>query len=455
MTQKNPSGNLQGQPLRPVHLRTGEHAREQFPQIPETPREEPSFARFSMPTKDVPTPQQPVQENNAGMLDTTTQKVSKQNDISTLNTMKHAVTSKPSIPTTPVPQSDLAHNVHVYSNSAKLNAFAAPQSNDRQTAAYTPNTPNTPTQQQFSHPAAQPTKRNPSLSVLLAICVGLTVLPLPFIAHVLIDQAFGMKDGTLVFWLFALVLGLLLLQVVLQFMSRAATSSLQRSQANTRLTALYERVLRMPRTSPQTSSSIEQVLSRLNAVTTAQEAILQTGGSIAVASIITIIEVGTLFLVDWRLAGATILVALLYMGIGVSFGRSHRRQASQQMLESYSRMNDVFAQGLAATQTKTVVPFFEHIVQTTLNETAQRSYQHAFERSSMSLTLSVIRSIGGITLFGLGGYLLLTHVITNGQLAAFVLLLLIASVPLTMLTTLIQQNQVVVAAEERVTEILK
>ncbi len=449
MTQKNPSGNLQGQSFRPVHLTTNELARQQFPQIPETPREEVSFAHFPMPPQNGGVPQQqPVQGNGAEDWNTRTQPVQTKSDISTFNTMKHAVTPRPTPPTTPVPQSDLAHDARIYSNSAKLNAFVAPQPNDRPTATYTP------AQQQFGQPTTQPTKHNPSLSIFLAICVGLTVLPLPFIAHILLDQAFVVKDGTLVFWLFALVLGLLFLQVVFQFMSRAATSSLQRSQANNRLTTLYERILRMPYAFHQTRNSTEQVLSRLNAVTTAQEAIIQTGSSIAVASIITIIEVGTLFLVDWRLAAATILAALSYVGIGAAFGHSYR-QGSRQMLEGYSRMSDVFSQGLATPQTKTPVPFLEHIVQTTLNETAQSSYQHAFGRSSISLTLSVIRSIGGIALFGLGGYLFLTHSITNGQLAAFILLLLIASVPLTTLTTLMQQNQVVAAAEERVTEILK
>ncbi len=446
MTQKNPSGNLQGQSFRPVRLTTNELARQQFPQIPETPREEVSFAHFPMSQHDGGTSQQqPVQGNSTEEWNTRTQPVQKKSDISTFNTMKHAVTPRPAVPATPVPQSDLAHDARVYSNSAKLNAFVTPQSDERQTATYTP------AQQQFGQPTIQPAKRNSTLSVFLAICVGLTVLPLPFIAHILLDQAFVLKDGTLVFWLFALILGLLFLQVVLQFMSRAATSSLQRSQANTRLTALYERVLRVRHASHQTMNSIEQVLSRLNAVTTAQEAIIQMGSSIAVASIMTIIEVGTLFLVDWRLAGVTVLVALLYVGIGTSFGRNYR-QASRQMLEGCSRINDVFSQGLAATQTKTAVPFFEHIVQTTLNETAQRSYQRTFVQASINMTLSVIRSIGGVALLGLGGYLFLTHSITSGQLAAFVLLLLIASVPLTTLTTLMQQNQVVAAAEERVTE---
>lgn len=431
-----------------------------------------------MPTKDTFASQQPFQDNTIDTQDTGQQAALQRSDISTIHTVKHPATPMPAIPATPmplisptpVPQSDLEQDAHIYSHSAKLNAFSPQQQRNAsgQIGYSTPqqqgsqsNIPQqqlnngvqisyAPVQQQFSPPVTRPATHNPGLSYILAVCVGLTALPLPYIAHLLIDLAFPMRDGALVFWLFALVLGLLLLQTVLQFITRAATGSLQRTHATVSIMALYERVLR----SPRQKNGTQHTLDRLNAVTTARESVIQTGGSFATAVIMAFIFAATLFLVDWRLAGATVLVALIYLGIGSVLSRRYRR-ASLQVQESYSRVNAVLSQGLAAMQTQTTVPFLEHTVQTTLNEAAQHSYQHTFERSSINLISGVIRGIGGIALLGLGGYLLLTHAITTGQLAAFVLLLLILSTPLAALTTLMQQGQAVSAAEERVTEIFK
>ena len=191
----------------------------------------------------------------------------------------------------------------------------------------------------------------------------------------------------------------------------------------------------------------------MNALTTAQESVIQTSSSFASASITAFLFAVTLFLVDWRLAGATVLVALPYLYIGSLIGRRYRG-ASQQVVESYSRVNDTLSEGIAAMRTRNAIPFLEHTIQTTLNEATQHSYQHAFVGSSIRLTFGVMQSLGGIILSGLASYLFLTHAITAGQFVAFILLLLILSVPLSALTTLMQQQQVVSVAEARVTEIL-
>ncbi len=305
-------------------------------------------------------------------------------------------------------------------------------------------------QQRFGSAVQQVAKQDSKLSYALAVTVGLTALPLPYVVRILIDAALPMKDGTLVFWLFALILGLLLMQTVLQFVARAVVASLFRASTNASNATLYGRVLRSPRT---LQINTQHILDRLNALTTTQESLIQTGSSFASASIRASLFVLALFLVDWRLAGATVLVALLYLYMGTIIGQRYRG-TNQQVAESYSRVNDTLSQGIAAMRTRNAIPFLEHTVQTTLNEAAQHSYQHAFIGSGISMIFGVMQSLGGILLSGLAGYLFLIHTITAGQFAAFVLILLILSVPLSALTALMQQQQTVSAAKARVTEIL-
>jgi ABC-type bacteriocin/lantibiotic exporter with double-glycine peptidase domain len=459
------------------------------------------FGNLSIPTQETFVQQQPFQNNNVEMQNTSPQGLLPNKNFSAISTLRQSVTPMSATPAHSAPavfpaqQSDLEHDVRVYSDSAKMRAFA-PQSqhNTSGRIEYPPSQQQVnqplmpqqrningpveyasprqqvsqpimpqqqinnnvqvsyaPTQQHFNQSVPQSAQRNSGLSYVLAVCVGLTALPLPYVVHLLIDSALPMKDNTLVFWLFALALGLLLLQTVLQFVTRAVVASFRRAQTNASNATLYERVLRSPRT---LQISTQYILDHLNTLTTAQELVIQTGTSFASASIIAFLFGITLFLVDWRLAGATVLVALLYLYIGSLIGHRYRG-ASQRVAESHSRVNDTLSQGIAAMRTRNAIPFLDHMVQTTLNEAAQHSYQHAFTGSSIRLAFGVMQSLGGIVLSGLASYLFLTHVITAGQFVAFVLLLLILSVPLSALATLLQQQQAVSAAEASVIEILQ
>jgi hypothetical protein len=496
--QRNPSGNLQqGSALRPVRLRTGALSSEQIPPIPETPREGIPSGNFSMPTQEV-FPQQPLQNTNVETQNTSPQAMLPNKSFNTISTFKHSMRPMSATPAQSAPavqQSDLEHDVRVYSDTAKRRAFVpqpqhdtsgrieyplqqrqvsqplVPQQNMSGRTEYEsplqqqhvsqPLVPqprfNTTVQESYAAPqqhfnlaVQQFAKQDSKLSYALAATVGLTALPLPYVVRILIDSALPMKDGTLVFWLFALILGLLLLQTVLQFVARAVVASLFRDQINANNATLYGRVLRSPRT---LQISTQYILDRLNALTATQESLIQTGSSFASVAIPALLFALALLMVDWRLAGATMLVALLYLYMSNVISQRYRG-ADQQVAESYSRVNDTLSRGIAAMRTRNTIPFLEHTVQTTLNEAAQHSYQQAFISSGIRMIFGVMQSLGGILLSGLAGYLFLIHTITAGQFAAFILLLLILSVPLSSLATLLVRQQVVVAAEARVAEIL-
>lgn len=109
-------------------------------------------------------------------------------------------------------------------------------------------------------------------------------------------------------------------------------------------------MLRLPLSFYHGLSGTGQVLSRLNEVTSAQQTVIQVIIDIAVNGILMIINIGVLFVTDWRLTLAVLGIAPFYLGINLYFNR-RLRQLSRQSLESNAIMNGAMYEGLTGLKT--------------------------------------------------------------------------------------------------------
>ncbi len=424
MTQEQSSGNLSGQPLRSVRLRTHDLQYEQI-----------SF-----------------QENTIETLDTKLQVVQKKADISAVSTTKYAITSVPLVPKTPllVPVtpilSDYSQDVVEYPSVANASKIQEPVSTNVNKG-------------QQLHSLKQLNQFVPlfkwriALSCFLALGVGLTAFPLPFILSILMSQVFPRADSVLFLWSLALLFGLLLLTEVLKFINRNVITALCRSVERNILSRSYYHMLRLPFSSSQRFGDTEQVLHRLNESTSAQVSPLQIKLSIVTNSIVAIMYASVLFLLDWRLTAAVVVVTFLCIGISSCFNR-HSRQLRRQVLEAHESMNGVLYEGLTTRKPSGVEHNHERIAQEAIKRMHWSLYQQTIFQSSMQLAIAIVQGFGGIVLLDYGGYLVLTHTLTTGQLLTFVLILLILSFPIAALLRSNQQLQAVEVTGNRLLAML-
>jgi ABC-type multidrug transport system fused ATPase/permease subunit len=87
-------------------------------------------------------------------------------------------------------------------------------------------------------------------------------------------------------------------------------------------------------------------------------------------------------------------------------------------------------------------------------QTNQYSYQRTIFQSEANLVIGIVQSIGVIIILSSGAYLVLTNVMSAGQLAAFILILRQASTPVQTLNGVNQQLQAAAVAIDRLFEVL-
>lgn len=294
------------------------------------------------------------------------------------------------------------------------------------------------------------------LAFVLTVGVGLTALPLPFVFHILLDIVFPRHDFQLFILVLVLLLAVFVLEEVLRFLNRNVIGSLSRAVNIQIIYRFYRHMLRLPLSFYEGLTSTGQVLSRLNEVTTAQQTVLQMLIDAAVNCILTIIYTGVLFFTDWRLTLAVIAVAPFYLGVSLYFNR-HTRQLNRQVLESYAVMNGTMYEGLTGLKTVKALAAehrFGRKVKLLIMQTNQFSLRRTMFRSRSDLIVGVVQAICTIAILSFGGYLVLTQVMSAGQLAAFVLILRELSTPVTTLNGLNQQFQTAAVAIDRLFEIL-
>lgn len=301
-----------------------------------------------------------------------------------------------------------------------------------------------------------PFKWQIGLAFLLTIGVGLTALPMPFIFRTMLDQVFRRKDVTLFIWCLALLLAVFLIEEVLRFLNRNVLGSLSRAANLNIIFRFYQHMLRLPLSFYQGLSSTGQVLSRLNEVTSAQQTIVQVLIDTSVNVVLTLIYVGVLFLTDWRLTLAVLVVAPFYLGVSLYFNR-RTRQLSRQVLESYAVMNGAMYEGLTGLKTVKALAAehrFGRKIKKLVMQTNQLSFRRTIFQSEANLVIGIVQAIGMIAVLSFGGYLVLTNAMTAGQLAAFVLILRELSSPISTLNGVNQQIQIAAVAIDRLFEIL-
>ncbi|GAC1400341.1 MAG: ABC transporter ATP-binding protein [Ktedonobacteraceae bacterium] len=462
MTEKQLSSKPPSQPLRPVRLAAEEHTNEHLLQVAETPPEVPQFIRplLVIPTRDrLPSkPRQVYQEDmpevtvhtrsTAQMLAVKLPVLLPEDDISVQTTLKVPTTLVLFAPTTLSPSSSTSNDDLIYASTADARKAAKRRRIEEKELSWQD-------LKQFSQ-FVTPFKWQIVLSFFLTVGVGLTALPMPFIFHTMIDQVFPKKDVLLFTWSLVLLLGVFLVEEALKFINRNVIGSLSRSANLNIIYRFYRHMLRLPLSFYQGLVGTGQVLSRLNEVTSAQQTVLQMITDVSVNSILTLIYVGVLFLTDWRLTLAVLIVAPFYLGVSFYFNR-RTRQLSRQVLESYAKMNGKMYEGLTGLKTiKALVAEhrFGRTVKKTIMETNQLSYQRTIFQSEANLIIGIVQAFGVVAILSYGGYLVLTKAMSAGQLAAFVLILRELSTPVTTLNGINQQLQAAAVAVDRLFEIL-
>ncbi len=291
---------------------------------------------------------------------------------------------------------------------------------------------------------------------LLTVGVGLTALPMPFVFHLMIDQVFPDKNIALFLWSLLFLLLVFILEEGLRYLNRNVIGSLSRSANLLIIYRFYSHMLRLPLSFYQGLNSTGQILSRLNEVTTAQQTVLQMLIDIAVNTILTVIYAAVLFITDWRLTLAVIVVAPFYFGVSLYFNR-HTRRLSRQVLESYAVMNGTMYEGLTGLKTVKALAAehrFGRRVKKLVIQSNQLAFQRTIFQSKANLIIGIVQSLSVIGILSFGGYLVLTGAMTAGQLAAFVLILRELSTPVTTLNGINQQVQGAAVAIDRLFEIL-
>ncbi|MGB8344843.1 MAG: peptidase domain-containing ABC transporter [Ktedonobacteraceae bacterium] len=301
-----------------------------------------------------------------------------------------------------------------------------------------------------------PFKWQIALAFALTVAVGLTALPLPYIFHVMLDQVFPLHNVTLLTWTLALLLVVLVLTEFLSYLNRNVLGMLSRS-TNLNITyRFYRHMLRLPLSFYQGLISTGQILSRLNEVTSAQQAVIQVLISICVNGVLTIIYVAVLFLTNWQLTIAVLIVGPFYVGISLYFNR-RIRQLSRQVLESYAQMNGAMYEGLTGLKTVKALASehrFGRKTKKLIMWTNQLSFKRTIFQSEASLAIGVVQALCSVAILSYGGYLVFAGSITAGALAAFVLILRQLLGPVTTLNGANQQIQASAVAIDRLFEIL-
>lgn len=301
-----------------------------------------------------------------------------------------------------------------------------------------------------------PFKWQIALAFALTVAVGLTALPLPYIFHVMLDQVFPLHNIPLLIWTLALLLVVLILTEFLSYLNRNVLGMLSRS-TNLNITyRFYRHMLRLPLSFYQGLISTGQILSRLNEVTSAQQAVIQVLISICVNGVLTIIYVAVLFLTNWQLTVAVLIVGPMYVGISLYFNR-RIRQLSRQVLESYAQMNGAMYEGLTGLKTVKALASehrFGRKTKKLILWTNQLSFKRTIFQSEASLAIGVVQAVCAVIILSYGGYLVFAGSITAGALAAFVLILRQLLGPVTTLNGANQQIQASAVAIDRLFEIL-
>src|SRR5437660_2275959 len=309
--------------------------------------------------------------------------------------------------------------------------------------------------QQFSQ-FITPFKWRIILGFGLTVALGLTALPQPYIFRILLDEVFRRHDLPLFYELLAILLGTLILEEILRFLTRTVMGSLSRSANLAIVYRFYRHMLRLPLSFYQKLSSTGQVLSRLNEVTTVQQTVIQVVIDAAVEIILVVIYTIVLFLTEWRLTLLVISMAPFYLGASLFFNR-RVRQSSRQVLESYAVMNGVMYEGLTGLKTVKALAAehrFGRFIKKFVIQTNRLSFQRTLLLSKTDFLIGIIKTIATIIMLSVGGYLILTSVITAGQLAAFILILRELIGPVSALNGINQQIQTAAVAIDRLFEIL-
>ena len=301
-----------------------------------------------------------------------------------------------------------------------------------------------------------PFKWHITLAFLLTVSIGLTALPLPFIFRAMIDQGFKAQDVPLFVWSLAFLLATQILEELLSFFNRNVLGALSRA-TNLNITyRFYRHMLRLPLSFYSGLMSTGQVLSRLNEVTSAQQTIIQVMLDTCVNSVLVIIYTVVLFLTDWRLTLAVIAVAPFYIGVSFYFNRKVR-QYSRQVLESYAATNGAMYEGLTGLKTVKALAAehrFGRTIKKLIMYTNQLSFRRTIFQSKANLVIGIVQAICLIAVLGFGGYLVFSHNLSTGSLAAFILVLRQLSGPVTTLNGVNQQLQAAAVAIDRLFEVL-
>ena len=301
-----------------------------------------------------------------------------------------------------------------------------------------------------------PFKQQILFALILTIGVGLTALPLPFIFETLLDEVFRRHDVQLFIFSLATLFAVFLLQELLSFLNRNILGGLSRS-TNLNITyRFYRHMLRLPLSFYQGMRGTSQMLSRLNEVTSAQQTVIQVMIDTVVNSILMLIYVGVLFLTDWRLTLAVLVVAPFYLGVNLYFNRRVRRY-SRQVMENYAIMNGAMYEGLTGLKTVKALAAEHRLarkVKKLVMQTNQASFKRTIFQSEANVIIGIVQAFGVVAVLAVGGTLVLSQNLTAGQLAAFVLILRQLSSPVSTLSSVNQQVQTAAVAIDRLFEIL-
>src|SRR5579885_3564267 len=301
-----------------------------------------------------------------------------------------------------------------------------------------------------------PFKWRIALGFGLTVALGLTALPQPYIFRLLLDEVFREHDLPLFFVLLAILLGVLILEEALRFLTRNVMGSVSRSANLAIVYRFYRHMLRLPLTFYQKLSSTGQVLSRLNEVTTVQQTVIQVVIDAAVAGILVVIYTVVLFLTEWHLTLLIISIAPFYLRTNLYFNRRVRK-ISRQVLESYAVMNGAMYEGLTGLKTVKALAAehrFGRQVKKLIMMTNQMSFRRTIFQSEANLVVGVVQAICVIAVLVFGGLLVCNKTMSTGQLAAYILILRELATPVSTLNGINQQIQAAAVAIDRLFEIL-
>jgi len=451
MTEQHPSHNASGSQLKPVRLL---HSNGIHPVVSETP---PQLPRLNDPAIDAlqpitwgavlpwfedPESEAQVTEKRLAMAPQPTN--AEEADISAFATLRLPAV-KAVAPTLPGSQPG---NQLIYADTAYARNLEKRRRADEKKLSWKD-------LQQFSQ-FVTPFKWQIALAFLLTVGIGLTALPMPFIFRTMLDEVFRNHDIPLFIYSLAILLAVFLLEEVLRFLNRNLVGSLTRSANLNIIFRFYSHMLRLPLPFYQGLSSTGQVLSRLNEVTSAQQTVIQVLMDTAVNAILTVIYIGVLFLTEWRLTLAVLVIGPVYLGVSLYFNR-RTRQLSRQVLESYAIMNGAMYEGLTGLKTIKALAAehrFGRKTKKLIIQTNQISFRRTIFQSEANFVIGIVQTLAVIVVLSLGGYLVLNQALTAGQFAAFILILRELASPVSTLNGVNQQIQAAAVAIDRLFEIL-